>query len=111
MIRDFCGIAQDTLDREIRELRSVVDNDKAPRGVTHESVDAIDNVRKVGNIGAHMEKDINLIVEIDPDEAQILIELVETLLEEWYVARDARTKRFASIAALRVEKDAAKKGP
>jgi len=109
MIRDFCGIAKETLDAEIKALKKLIDDDKAPRGVTPESVDAIDHVRKIGNIGAHMEKDINLIIDIDPDEAQILIELIETLFEEWYVAREERQKRFANIGALRAAKDAAKK--
>ncbi|MCP1830281.1 hypothetical protein ACVIHH_005106 [Bradyrhizobium sp. USDA 4518] len=35
-------------------------------------MDAIDAVRIVGNIGAHMEKDVNLIVDIEPGEAQML---------------------------------------
>jgi len=30
---------------------------------------AIDSVRHVGNIGAHMEKDVNLIIDVDPEEA------------------------------------------
>lgn len=36
-------------------------------------------VREIGNIGAHMEADINVIIDVDPDEAQILIDLVELL--------------------------------
>ena len=75
MIRDFCGIAKATLAKEIDALREALDNHTAPKGVTHESVEAIDAVRKVGNIGAHMEKDIALIVDVDPGEAQMLIEL------------------------------------
>ncbi len=108
MIRDFAKIAKDTLNAEIVALQKMVDEDKAPRGVTPESVEAIDHVRKIGNIGAHMEKDIDLIIEIDPDEAQILIELVETLFDEWYVAREQRTQRFKGLAELRAKKDAEK---
>jgi len=110
MIRDFTGIAKGTLDAEIKALQELADNDKAPRGVSHESIEAIDHARKIGNIGAHMEKDINLIIDIDPDEAQILIELVETLFDEWYIAREERTKRFKGIADLRAKKDAEKSG-
>jgi len=33
--------------------------------------EAIDAVRKLGNIGAHMEKDINVIVDVDPEEAEL----------------------------------------
>ena len=28
------------------------------------------DIRKIGNIGAHMECDINLIVDIEPNEAE-----------------------------------------
>lgn len=104
MIRDFCGIAKATLAKEIDALREALDNHTAPRGVTHESVEAIDAVRKVGNIGAHMEKDIALIVDVEPGEAQMLIDLVEMLFEEWYVEREARTKRLAQITALSAQK-------
>ena len=56
--------------------------------------DAIDNVREIGNIGAHMEADVNLIIEIDPNEAQVLIELIEMLFEEWYVQKEQRRRKL-----------------
>jgi hypothetical protein len=110
MIRDFCGIAKGTLNAEITALEEAVAHDKAPRGVTPESVEAIDHVRKIGNIGAHMEKDINLIIDIEPGEAQLLIELIETLFDEWYIARHQRAARFKGIADLRAKKDNEKNG-
>lgn len=88
MIRDFWGIARDKLVQEIQEIREKV----AP-----DTWDAIESIRKIGNIGAHMEKDINVIVEVDPSEAQLLIELVESLLVEWYVQRHERAKRNAAL--------------
>ena len=45
--------------------------------------DAIEAVRRLGNIGAQMEKDINVVVDVDPEEANLLIGFVETLLREW----------------------------
>jgi len=112
MIRDFCKIAKATLDAEIRALRTALDEGAAPAGVTLESVDGIDHVRSLGNIGAHMEKDVNLIIDIDPGEAQALIELIEVLFVEWYVARQQRLDRFAKVAAIgaqkKQERDAAK---
>ena len=100
MIRDFCKIQKGTLYEEISALRDQVNDDKAPPGVSLESVEAIDHVRGVGNIGAHMEKDINHIIPVDPEEAQLLIELIESLFEEWYVAREKRANRFSGIKAL-----------
>lgn len=100
MIRDFCGLTRPTLFAEINALKELVESDKAPSGVSLDSVEAIDHVRSVGNIGAHMEKDINHIIPVDPEEAQLLIELIESLFEEWYAAREKRASRFNGIKAL-----------
>ena len=111
MIRDFCNINDKrTLNDEIKALKALVDGGQAPSGVTEESVEAIDQVRGIGNIGAHMEKDIDLIVEVDPNEAQVLIELVEMLFDEWYVARHQRKERLERIRSIAEEKQGAKKG-
>lgn len=109
MIRDFAGIAKPTLDKEIKALRAAVDDGSADRSITPETIDAIDHVRGIGNIGAHMEKDIDLIVEVDPGEAQALIELVEMLFSEWYVARETRKAKLARLAGIAEEKKAARK--
>lgn len=97
MIRDFCGIQKARLVDEISELKKRVDEDAAPKGVSIETVDAIDHVRGIGNIGAHMEKDINMIVPVESEEASLLIGLVEMLFEEWYVARHRRQERLEKI--------------
>lgn len=110
MIRDFSGISKARLIDEIEALRKAVDDGTADRAVTEETVDAIDHVRGVGNIGAHMEKDIDLIVPVDPGEAQTLVELVEMLFEEWYGARYRRQQKLARIAAIAGEKKALKAG-
>lgn len=104
MIREFCGIQKATLAKEIEALKAVVDEGRAPVGVTPETVEAIDHVRSIGNIGAHMEREIDLIVPVDPGEAQVLIELVEMLFEEWYVARDTRQKKLSAISKIAADK-------
>ncbi|MGO8867870.1 MAG: DUF4145 domain-containing protein [Alphaproteobacteria bacterium] len=108
MIRDFCGIRGSRLIDEIEKLESQVDQGKAPAGVQPDTLEAIDHVREIGNIGAHMEADINLIVDVDPDEAQKLIELIELLLEEWYVARHQREGKLKAIGVVAGEKKAAR---
>jgi hypothetical protein len=97
MIRDFCGISKRRLIDEIRELKSQNDKGTAPSGVTAESIIAIDHVREIGNIGAHMEADINVIVDVDQEEAQQLIRLIELLFAEWYVAKENRRKRLLAL--------------
>jgi hypothetical protein len=73
--------------------------------VEPEHMAAIDAVPRVGNIGAHMEKDIDLIIEVDPGEAQDLIGLIEMLFDAWYVARSKRQDRLAAIVKIAEGKD------
>lgn len=73
-------------------------------------MEAIDQVRGIGNIGAHMEKDIDLIVDVDPNEAKVLIEHVEMLFEEWYVSRHVCQERLERIKLIAETKQEAQKG-
>ena len=91
MIRDFWKISMRTLKEEIDALEDKVSSD------TWESIEA---VRKVGKIGAHMEKDIDLIVDVEPKEAQLLIGLIEQLIDDWYVTREDRKKRTEALKKL-----------
>jgi hypothetical protein len=91
LIRDFWQVKAGRLVDEIRAIEDKVDP------LTWA---AIDSVRKVGNIGAHMEKDINLIIEVEPHEAELLIGLIETLVQDWYVAREERKRRLAQITLM-----------
>ena len=94
---------------EIDTLKEQVTNNNAPSGVTLETVDAMDHVRAIGNIGAHMEKDINVIIDVDAGEAQALIELIELLFEEWYVALNSRQAKLAKVQKIGAAKAEIKK--
>ncbi len=52
-----------------------------------------------------MEADIDVIVPVDPGEAQVMIELIELLFDEWYGARERRNSKLSRIAEIRLEKD------
>lgn len=101
MIRDFWNIKKSRLKDEIDALEEKVDSD------TWTSIDA---VRSVGNIGAHMEADINIIVDVEPGEAQLLIGLIEQLVDDWYVTRENRRERTEALKKLASEKEAQKNG-
>lgn len=100
VIRDFWKAKPGRLVDEIEEIKGKVDQ---------QTWDAIDAVRRVGNIGAHMEKDINVIVDVEPQEAELLIKLIESLLKEWYVNREERKNRLNSVINMASEKNEAKK--
>lgn len=108
MIRHFAGIKLGTLHAEINALKKQVEEGTAPRQVSDESIAAIDAVREIGNIGAHFEKDINIIVDVEPEEATALISLIELLFEEWYVARYERQERLAAVRTIAASKKSAR---
>ncbi len=100
MIRDFWKISKKRLIDEIEALETKIDS---------ETWKAIDAVRSIGNIGAHMETDINVIVDVDQGEAQTLIGLIELLIKDWYVARHQRAEQVKAIVQIKDAKLAQKK--
>ncbi len=109
MIRDFCGISGASLFAEIDALREAVNQGDGIRHVNQDTVEAIDHVRKIGKYGAHMEKDVNLVINVEPHEAQKLIELIELLFNEWYVQRENRKQGLAAIKRISEEKEVQRK--
>lgn len=91
MIRDFWNISKNRLIDEISELQ-----DKVPPSQWR----AIDALRKIGNIGAHMKADINTIVDVDPDEAQKLLNLIELLIDKWYISRHDEEELLKDITQI-----------
>jgi hypothetical protein len=100
MIRDFHGIKKKNLYEEIKALQGEVST---------EAWSAIDSLRRVGNVGAHMEKDISVIVDVEPNEANMLIKLIEMLIDDWYVARHERSEKFQAITELADDKEQQRK--
>ena len=101
MIANFWGIKENNLAQAIKQLQSKVDV------LTWETIDSI---RKIGNIGAHMERDVNLIIDIDPDEATQLLRFIEFLIDSWYVERHKREELMRSINQVSEVKQALRKG-
>ena len=57
-----------------------------------------------------MSEDINLIVDVEPGEAKALIELIEVLFKETYIARKNRQESIKKVrAATQAAKDREKK--
>ena len=104
MIRDFCKIKKSTLHSEIEELKMKV-KERNISDVTEESIQSIDSIRKMGNIGAHMEQPTGILINIEPEEATLLIQLIETLFKDWYVTRQERQQRLKNIQAITTKKE------
>ena len=100
MIHDFWGIKEKNLNAEVTQLKGKVNLIQWQ---------AIDRLRKIGNIGAHMEKDVNLIVDIEPDEAKKLLRLIEMLLDKWYITRHEEEDLLNEIVGIAKSKEEQRK--
>ena len=96
MIRDFYNVKdKKTLKEEIDSIQDEVNSDVW---------EAIKTVKNIGNIGAHMEKDVNLIVDIEPEEVNKLIWLIEFLLKNWYIHREETKQKLKEIKEMGYQK-------
>lgn len=88
MLRDFWRVQPGMLGDEFRQIKGTADP------LTWE---AIESVRKNGMIGGRMDSEGAEILDTEPGEAELLIGLIETLIQDWYVSREDRRKRLAKI--------------
>ncbi|MDD9931960.1 MAG: DUF4145 domain-containing protein [Myxococcales bacterium] len=88
LVRDFWGVKQTFLSAELEEIRERLND---------ETWEAIESVRSTGKIGKHFEKGTNVIVDVESNEPEMLLNLIEYLVEDWYAARRRRQQRLASI--------------
>ncbi len=93
MLRDFWQVQPGRLIDEFRQIKGTVDP------LTWET---IESVKKSGMIGARFESEGTQILDTEPGEANMLIGLIETLVEDWYVAREERRKRLEKIRQISV---------
>lgn len=100
MIHDFWRIHKENLAKEIEDLQGKIPADQWK---------VINGLRRLGNIGAHMEKDVSIIVDIEPDEAQKLIKLIELLLTDWYINRHEQQQLYTEILNIDTKKQEQRK--
>lgn len=103
ILRDFWEIPQGKRGKLGAEISFVQDK------INPDTFESIKAVREVGDIGAHMEKSVDTIVDVEPEEASLLIELIETLISDWYVERHVRKTRNTALRKTVAAKRQAKK--
>lgn len=91
MIRDRWGVSKSRLADEI---------DALPDEVPYAHKQALHALRKIGNIGAHMEKDVNLILDVTQEDAEKLCAVVEFLIKEWYVNRHESEELMKTLSEI-----------
>ena len=92
MIRDFWKITgKKRLVDEIDALETIVPPTQWK---------VLNSLRHIGNIGAHPEADVNLIIDINPDDAIKLVKVIELLIRQWYIERHEQEKLYADVISI-----------
>lgn len=94
MIRDKFKLKPGKLQNEISTLSSL------PNPVSQEIIDALDAVRKLGRFKALPEDDVKIIVDITASEAQRVIDVIEILLRDWFIAPEEHVRRLTELKLL-----------
>lgn len=95
MVRDFWKVSAKTLHRELELIEDKCDTDLYT---------ALMGIKSIGNIGAHPEMDISVIIDVDEGEVDALIQVLQILDNDWYVSRAEKAKRLAVVQALGASK-------
>lgn len=103
MIRDFWNITIIDKPTLAKEIKAIDDR------VTPQIREVLHSVRELGNIGAHMEQDVNLLIDIDTNEATKLIKLIELLMKNWYIDRHDNEKLINDINLINTDKQEQRK--
>lgn len=94
IIENYFNITNGTLFNKINELSNT---NKLDEG----TINTIHDLRKIGNIGAHMKEKRNKIIRIDNvGEARILLKMIELLFDKTYVAHANNTITEDSVKEL-----------
>lgn len=103
VLRDVLKVKRSDLSKEIQEF---IDRPSTPSDLK-ENVDA---VRNIGNFAAHPTKNTNTgdIVDVEPEEAEWLLDVLESLFDFCFVQP---AKNLARKAALNVKLQSAGKPP
>lgn len=117
ILRDFWGITPEFWDshtdlkREVRLKESCKANlwqeIKAVEqlgGVPEPIIAAFKQLKDIGNIGAHPETDVNLIVDVEPGEAEALVSLVDLIIRLTYIQRNTDEELLRKVEGIASKK-------
>ncbi|GGD09295.1 hypothetical protein GCM10011587_11460 [Pyruvatibacter mobilis] len=103
IIRDFWNLPEGKRGKLGAEISSLSDQ------IDPELLKEIEAIRAIGDIGAHMDKHVDMVVDVEPEEARLLVALIEILIDRWYVNRKKRSEQTAKLHEIVANKRAQKR--
>lgn len=113
ILRDFWGITPEFWDSHIDLKREVKlkESNKANLwqeiraverlgGVSAPIIAAFKQLKDVGNIGAHPELDVNVIIDVGPGEAEALVSLIDLIIRLTYIQRNTDEELLRQVEGI-----------
>lgn len=117
IIRDFWGITPEFWDshtdfkREVglkysskanlwQEIKAV----EHLGGISAPIIAAFKQLKDIGNIGAHPEMDVGVIVDVEPGEAETLVKLIELIIRQTYIQRNSEQELLKQVEDIALKK-------
>lgn len=91
MVYDFWKIAPRNKGALSEELDYIASK------VPDETQSSIKHVRAFGSIEKQLSEDVNMMVETSASEAKMLVALIQTLFQDWYMERRNRRERHETL--------------
>ena len=117
IIRDFWGITPQfwASHNELKREVSLKESSKANlwqeikaveqlRGVPAPIIAAFKQLKDIGNIGAHPETDVSLIVDVEPGEAEALVSLIDLIIRQTYIQRNTDEEILRQVEGIALRK-------
>ena len=117
ILRDFWGITPEFWDSHIDLKREVHLKESCKAnlwqeikaveqlgGVPAPIIAAFKQLKDIGNIGAHPEIDVSLIVDVEPGEAEALVSLVDLIIRLTYIQRNTDEELLRQVEGIASKK-------
>jgi hypothetical protein len=65
--------------------------------IQQEIIDALDSIRRTGKFRALPEDDVKVVSDVTPEAARHVIDIIEILLYDWFVAPELHNERITAL--------------
>lgn len=99
-IKAQCNLKDPSKANLFQEIKAV----EAIGGIGAPIIEAFKQLKDIGNIGAHPEKEVDTIVDVEPQEAETMLSLIELIIRMTYIQRHDDEELLLQVKAISEKK-------
>lgn len=101
-IRSACNVGKDKVKNVnlYQEIKAI----ELMGGISAPVIAAFKQLKDIGNIGAHPAANVDVIVDVEPGEAETLLALINLIIRQTYIQRNADQELLQEVERISVRK-------